>query len=128
MNQLSLPNAVTLPELAREQSLGGAIDLCTKIGGLVDKQVAAAVRSDKAQLSRWQSNSEGITWPKLVLLMDACGNDAPLMWMLLQRKYDLNSLRRLESETERELRQARERIAELEREQAVLMRAIRGAA
>lgn len=126
MNQLSFPNPVTLGELQREQTLGGAIDLCTKVGGLVDKQVAAAVRSDKAQLSRWQSGTEGITWPKLALLMDSCGNDAPLMWMLLQRGYDLSSLRKLESETERELRQAKERIAELERDQAVLVRAIRG--
>lgn len=47
--------------------------------------------------------------------MDLCGNDAPVMWMLHQRGYDLHSLRKLESETERENRQLREENAALRR-------------
>ena len=35
--------------------------------------------------------------------MDVCGNDAPLMWMLNARGFDLNSLRRRQTETERAL-------------------------
>lgn len=65
----------------------------------------------EAQFSRWLSGTEGVQWPKFVALMDKCGNDAPLMWMLHQRGYDLHSLRRRESELERENRELRERLA-----------------
>lgn len=122
MNQLAFVNPVTLAELEREPTFGGAIALCAKVGGLVDKQVAEALRSDKAQLSRWVSGGEGITWPKLCKLMDAAGNEAPVFWMLMARGYDVTSVRRLESETERELRLARERIAALEQALQVVVR------
>jgi hypothetical protein len=46
---------------------------------------------------------------------DACGNDAPLYWMLHQRGYDLCSLRKTESETQRKLRLAQEEIKALRR-------------
>lgn len=119
MNQLSFPTSVTPQEVAREQSLGGAIDLCAKAAGLTPKQVQDELKSDKAQFSRWTDGKEGIVWPKLVQLMDVCGNDAPLMWMLHARGYDLSSLRKRESETERALRTARETIQRLESERAV---------
>jgi hypothetical protein len=48
--------------------------------------------------------------------MDLCGNEAPLLRLLDNRGYDLHSLRRKESETERALRVAEERIARLEAE------------
>jgi len=69
----------------------------------------------KAQFSRWQSGTEGIVWPKFARLMDVCGNDAPLLWMLHQRGYDLHSVRKLESVTERENRLLREENAALRR-------------
>lgn len=126
MHQLSFPSAVTPQEIARERTLGGAIDLCAKAAGLEPKQVQDALKSDKAQWSRWVSGQEGIVWPKLELVMDHCGNDAPLLWMNCQRGFDLSSLRRKESETERALRMARE---ELEREKAknrILVEALSG--
>jgi len=52
--------------------------------------------------------------------MDVCGNDAPLLWMLSQRGYDLHSVRKLESETERQNRRLRE-------ENAALRRVLQGA-
>lgn len=70
---------------------------------------------DKAQFSRWQSGAEGVVWPKFERLMDACGNDAPLLWMAYQRGYDLHSFRLRESETERENRKLREEVAALRR-------------
>lgn len=115
MNQLGFPSDVTVQEVLREQSLGGAISLCAKAAGLVPKQVQDAVKSDKAQYSRWVENKEGVHWPKLVALMDACGNDAPLLWMLHARGYDLSSLRRQETATERQLRIALEENAALRR-------------
>lgn len=115
MHQLGFPSNVTSEEVAREQSLGGAIDLCAKVAGLAPKQVQDGLKTDKAQFSRWTDGKEGIVWPKLVALMDLCGNDAPLLWMLRQRGYDLASLRRVESEVERENRLLHEEVAALRR-------------
>lgn len=113
MTQLAFPSEVTPQEIAREKTLGGAIGLCAKAAGLEPKQVQDAIKADKAQFSRWTDDKEGITWGKFSALMDACGNDAPLLWMLKSRGYDLASLRKQESETEKALRIARE---ELDRE------------
>lgn len=116
MNQIAIPSDVRPDEVAREKTLGGAIELCAKAGGfLLDKELQRELDVDKAQFSRWHSGQEGILWPKLEKLMDKCGNDAPVLWMLHRRGYDLNSLRRRETETERENRMLREENAALRR-------------
>lgn len=115
MHQIGLPNEVTAQEVAREKTLGGAIALCARAASLEGKQVQDALKADKAQWSRWESGGEGIVWPKFVSLMDLCGNDAPVMWMLHARGYDLGSLRRLETETEKENRLLREEVMALRR-------------
>lgn len=108
MSQVAIPVSVAPEEVARKGSLGASIVLCMELAGFdMDKEVPG-LKVDKAQFSRWKSGEEGIKWPKLVALMDACGNDAPLLWMLHQRGFDLHSLRRRETELERELRLARE--------------------
>lgn len=126
MNQLGFPSTVTVHEIAREKTLGGAISLCAKAAGLEGKQVQDALKTDKAQWSRWESGAEGIVWPKFAALMDLCGNEAPLLWMNCQRGFDLSSLRRKETEVERELREARERIELLEHDKRVLTEALHG--
>jgi hypothetical protein len=108
MHQLAFPNPVTSVEVERERSLGGAIDLCVKAAGKEPKELQIVTRSDKAQWSRWVSGAEGIVWTKFRALMDECGNHAPVMWMLHDLGYDLNSLRRRETEIERENRLLRE--------------------
>lgn len=114
--QLSIPVPLSLAEVTREKSLGGSIVLCARAGGFsYDKVLANALTVNQAQLSRWQSGGEGIIWPKLQSLMDTCGNDAPVLWMLHQRNYDLSSLRHTESETERQNRLLREENAALKR-------------
>lgn len=115
MTQLAIPNEVTPQEVARESSLGGAIALCAKVGGLAPKEIQAELHLDKAQWSRWESGQEGVVWPKFSALMDLCGNEAPVMWMLHARGYDLHSLRKLESEAEKENRLLREENAALRR-------------
>jgi hypothetical protein len=125
VNQLGFPSEVTAQEIARKSSLGGAIELCAEAAGLEPKQIQAELRTDKAQWSRWTSGGEGITWEKFVALMDLCGNDAPLLWMVHARGYDIGSLRRRETETERENRLLRERIATLEHERDVERRLFR---
>lgn len=119
MNQLGFPSEVTPNEIAREKSLGGAIGLCAKAAGLEPKQVQDALKTDKAQFSRWTDDKEGIVWSKFVALMDLCGNDAPLLWMLAHRGYDLSSLRKSETETEKENRLLKERLASMEAERAI---------
>lgn len=115
-DQLSLPSVVTPTEIAREQSLGGAIELCAKVAGFAfDKELQLALGVDKAQFSRWQNGAEGVVWPKLVRLMEHCGNDAPVLWMAHARGYDLYSLRHRENELERRNRELTEENAALRR-------------
>jgi hypothetical protein len=47
--------------------------------------------------------------------MDACGNDAPLLWMAHQRGYDLGTMRKRETELQRENRELREQVDALKR-------------
>lgn len=116
MNQLAIPVVVRPEEVMRKQTLGGAIELCAELGGYaLDKTLQQELKVDKAQFSRWQSGTEGVQWGKFQELMDKCGNDAPVFWMLHQRGYDLHSLRKRETETERDLRLAREEIVALRR-------------
>jgi plasmid maintenance system antidote protein VapI len=116
MNQVALPVQFTPDEVLRKHSLGAALELCAELAGFsLDKELQGLLGVDKAQFSRWMSGTEGISWPKFVKLMDACGNDAPLLWMLSQRGYDLHSVRKLESETERQNRCLREENAALRR-------------
>lgn len=107
--QLGLPVEVRPEEVERKRTLGAAIELCAELSGYsLDKQLAADLKVDKGQFSRWTNGTEGIVWPKLQQLMDHCGNDAPVLWMLHARGYDLHAVRRRESELQRRLRLAEE--------------------
>jgi len=112
---------VPVDEVVRKPTLGKALEYCAELAGYgYDKQLEHALAKrgcavDKTQLSRWQQGSEGIKWEKFVAMMDVCGNDAPLLWMLHQRGYDLHSVRKRETETERINRQLREENAALRR-------------
>jgi hypothetical protein len=119
VNQLAFPSEVTPQEVAREKSFGDAILLCVRAAGLVPKEVQSDLAFDKGQFARWTTGEEGIKWPKLAQLMDHCGNDAPLLWLLHNRGFDLTSLRKRETETERALRMANQRIEALLSERAV---------
>lgn len=127
--QIALPTPVNPEEVARKKSLGAAIELCAEVAGFaLDKELQQELEVDKAQFSRWLSGTEGIVWPKLERLMDRCGNDAPLFWMLQQRGYDLHSIRKRETETERKLREAHEALAQAHAANKVLVEALHGRA
>lgn len=119
--QTLIQHAVPLDQLALKSSLGKAIEYCAELAGYsYDKRLEEALSShgmpvDKTQLSRWQSGAEGVKWEKFVPLMDACGNDAPVLWMLQKRGWDLSSIRKLETEYQRENRLLREENAALKR-------------
>ena len=115
-NQIAIPSSITPSEVAREKTLGGAIDLCAKVAGFdFDKQLSMALGVDKGQFSRWSNGTEGIKWTPLEKLMDHCGNDAPVLWMAYQRGYDLNAMRKRETELEKHNRELREENAALRR-------------
>jgi hypothetical protein len=112
---------VPVAEIVRKASLGKAIEYCAELAGYsYDKELEKAlndrgVKVDATQLTRWKQGGEGIKWEKFAGLMDVCGNDAPLLWMAHNRGWDVNSLRRRETETERRLRLALEENAALRR-------------
>lgn len=115
------PNVVAVPlELVRRQpTMTSAIALCVQLSGLEDKEVYLSLDIDPGHWSRIMKGDAHFPVNKLSLLMDLCGNEAPLIWMVHHRGYDVPSLRKRESETEMRLRLAEERIAELEREARV---------
>jgi hypothetical protein len=116
-SQRALPHRQPGPdEVQGKLSFAGAIELCAECAGYdLDKQSSACISMDKARWSRVKGGTEGIKWEQLQAFMDACGNDAPLLWMLAQRGYDLHSLRRTETENERLLRETKQA---LDRERA----------
>ena len=112
---------VPLSEVVRKPSLGKAIEYCAELAGYgYDKELEKALKDagvnvDNTQLTRWRQGAEGIRWDKFAGLMDVCGNDAPLFWMLHSRGYELSSLHKRETEVERENRLLREENAALRR-------------
>jgi hypothetical protein len=123
---------VPVSEVVRKPSLGKAIEYCAELAGYAyDKELEKAlnqhgVKVDNTQLTRWRQGAEGIKWDKFCGLMDVCGNDAPLLWMLHARGYDLSSLRKQESETEKLLRIEREARAKAEEKVRLLTEVISG--
>ncbi len=126
MNQLGIPVKVSFEEVGRKRTLGAAIALCADAAGLDPKVIQSDLHWDKAQWSRWESGAEGVIWPKLESLMDRCGNDAPLLWMTQQRGYDLHSLRKVETETERRLRLSDEALQTERAKNKILLEALSG--
>jgi hypothetical protein len=102
---------------AREcTSFGGALQACALVAGLeFDKQVSVPLGLDKAQLSRWQSNSEGIREHRLAQLQAWCGNPIPTLYLVERAGFDAASLRQRETEIERQNRMLREENSALKR-------------
>jgi hypothetical protein len=128
--QPSLPlGKVSADEIARKRTFGDAIGLAAEVAGYdLEKQSSAEIGMDKGQWSRIQSGQEGIKWSRLETFLDKMGNDIPLLWMLYQRGYDVHSLRKRESELERELRETREELATERLKRQTLAEALRGGA
>lgn len=124
---MKAPETEVRPEdIARQPSLSGALALSAAAAGLdLEKEIHIPLGIDAGHWTRMRSGTAGIQWKQLSAICDLTGNDAPILWMLHQRGYDLYSLRRRESELERELRETRERLAEVEREREIEMRAVR---
>ena len=119
------------PELIyRQPSLTKSLHLCQTLSGKDDAQFYGShgIVKDQAQWSRIMGQSGSANFPqdKLNLFMDVAGNEAPLLWLAHSRGYDITVLRQRETETERALRLARERIEMLEHDKRVLTEALTG--
>lgn len=97
--------------IAKQPSMSRALQLCQTLSGLDDAQFYGqhGIVKDQAQWSRVMGPSaHNFPHDKLNTFMDIAGNEAPLMWLLHSRGYQLDSLRKTETATERELRLVRE--------------------
>lgn len=110
-----------------QPSMLGAIKLCVSAAGFEsDKQVYGELGIDAGHWSRITRGDAHFPVDKLPELMRLCGNEAPLVWLVNACGYAPASLRKRETETERALRAARERVAALENDKRVLIEALRG--
>lgn len=119
-SQLAIPVPLRPEEVTRKGSFGGAIALCLEAAEKDPKDLIVDLKLDKAQISRWTTDAEGILWQKLQKIQDYCGNKAPVLWLAHASGFDISSMRPLESETERQNRLLRE-------ENAALRRVLQGA-
>ena len=97
-----------------------------RTSGLQDKSVALEIGVDPAVLSKAQSGQARLSEDKMDALMDACGSEAWLHYWMRKRGYDPRTMRKLETELERDLRLAREEVAQLRHDKRVLVEALRG--
>lgn len=129
--QLGLPMvgkavSVDIDDVVRQPSGAAAIALCAMRAGKLDKIIAADIGAQESVWSRIQTTGKGFSLEQLSLLMDTCGNEAPLEWLLLHRNYDPRTLRKLETDTERKLRESEGRVRQLEHDKRILIDALRG--
>jgi hypothetical protein len=104
-----------------------AIKLCITLGGFEsEKQVYGALDIDAGHWSRITRGDAHFPVDRLSALMTLCGNEAPLIWLAHARGYDPASLRKLETDTERRLREAQELVLQLQHDKRVLTEALRG--
>lgn len=112
-------------DLAKLTSEAKAVQYACENSGLQDKAIAVEIGTDAAVLSKAKAGQARLNDDALDALMDATGIEAPLFAMLIRRGYDPRSLRRIESDVERENRELRERLTALEGEREVELRLYR---
>ncbi len=112
-------------DFAKLTSEAAAIKFICENSGLQDKALAYELDTDAGTLSRAKQGAARLSDDAIQKLQDVTGIEAVLVAALLRRGYDPRSLRKLESETERELRIANETIDKLLRDREVEVRLMR---
>lgn len=130
MTQIALPLPgqpvhIDIEEIARQPSGAACLSLAASKAGKQDKSIAADLGMQDAVWSRCKSGQNSLSPEQLVSLCKVTGTLAPIAWMLLQLGLDPRTVQPLESESTRKLREAEQRIAELEREREIERRAFR---
>ncbi len=117
--------AIPETDFRKLKSEAAAVRYCTENCGMQDKSIAIEIDADSAVLSKAKLGQARLNEDALNALMDATGCEAPLYAWLLRRGYDPRSLRRIESDVERENRELREQVETMEREREIERRTIR---
>ncbi|MDQ0084559.1 hypothetical protein J2W35_004928 [Variovorax boronicumulans] len=122
-------HAVDTALIAKQPSMTKALQLCQTLSGLDDKAFygVGGIVKDQAQWSRIM-NAGAHNFPQdgLNTFMDKAENEAPLLWLLYSRGYDLDSLRHRETEMEKRVRLAEERALKAEEKARILTEAMHG--
>lgn len=122
------PVSVDMADVARQQTWGAVLTYCASKSGLPDKAVAAEIGMQDAVWSRCKTGQNSPSGDQLVRLMRACGNAAPLFWLLIRMGLDPASVRPLESESERRVRELTEQLEAERNRSRILAEALRGGA
>lgn len=93
--------------------------------GLQEKTVALECGIDPSTLAKVKQGTARASEEHLDLMMDATGSEAWLHYWLLKRGYDPRSLRRIETDVERENRELKEQLARLQDEREIERRTIK---
>lgn len=93
--------------------------------GLQEKSIAIEVEIDASTLAKIKQGTARPSELHLDRFMDATGSEAWLYFWLLKRGYDPRSLRRFESDVERENRELREELAAVRHEREIEKRLFR---
>ena len=122
------PRAIPEADWPKLSSEAAAIKYACENSGRQDKSIAIDIGTDPALLSKAKAGQARLSEESLRALAATTGLEATLFAALLGSGYDPRSLRKLESETERQLREANERNTELERDKRTLIEALSGRA
>jgi hypothetical protein len=88
--------------------------------GKSDKELAHLCSVDAPTFSRIKSAQAHVPTDRIPEILEGCENYGGLFWLLNRLGFDPASVRRQLSDVERELAEANDRIAELERERALM--------
>lgn len=104
-----------------------AAAVCSAIAssGLQEKSVALEIDLDPSTLAKVKQGTARPSEEQLDALMDCTGSEAWLFYWLLKRGYDPRSLRRIETDVERENRELRAQLERMEHEHEIERRAVR---
>jgi len=119
------PSQVQVPvEMIRaKKTSGAAFTLACDASTLDDKEIFGPMQMDKAVFSRIKSGSMNLDGDKLALFCATVGNRIYVEWLAYQVGC---SLVEIETETQRQLRTAREQLAAKETENALLRQLVQG--
>jgi len=106
---------VTDDQVGRIPTFARSILYMIDAAGLTDTEIATALDIDKGHMSRVRGGSAHFPTDKIPHAMGLCDSDIPLRWLAMHRGIDPGSFRRYESDLERELRETREELAEMQR-------------
>ena len=118
--------SVDMADVSRQQTWGAVLAYCASKSGLPDKAVAAEMGMQDAVWSRCKTGQNSPSGEQLIRLMEACGNASPLFWLLIRLGLDPASVRPLESESERRVRELTEQLDAERTRSRILAEALHG--